>query len=219
MSNPSYVPAGLLVVEDLLVRALDAGFRNIVSDLTVLDEMFPTIDNTEREQIKDFFRAMKKMTVLHGFARMDAKMPQWVVTLAGERTASRFVGDEEREINLGPSLSDQIVDEVGELDTHEIRITTYATNTMHVIFLYAISKVIMMQNWEAFHDLGMHEVELSGADLGPRAEFSPDFVYARTLTFSYKSFSILNMRCRKIVDITAIPTFCNAKFTIPVQVP
>jgi len=105
ISNTEYI------LRDYIEKAIDT----VKNDLTIIDDIFDDLSDTDRDKIKDYF-ANKNILVTIGYPRDAQSLPEYVILLGEEEESVKSLGDNETEPYLD---SDRLISITNEtLDTN-----------------------------------------------------------------------------------------------------
>ena len=175
-----------LGVPDLYIKeTIELGVAAISDNPDLLDAIWKLLDAEDIERLKDFW-GTNPPTVLSGFARRTSPFPCFCVTLAADDTDTVFIDDGEY-IDEDPDLDGDDAD----LDTIQrevmrstFRIWVYAENPEVCAAYYRVLRRILQVARRRLETAGLNNIVLSGSELSPNPEYTPDNLFTRQVTLT-----------------------------------
>lgn len=175
-----------MMLERLLYKAIVDGIAAVTEDPSLLVEFFECealLEHDEAVKIKDYFLA-NPPSVIHGYARLDAKFPLYAITLTSQGQGQSFVGDEGGFIS-DPSDPEFGSDQWASIFNYTYNIITYAQNPDVVIYYFHLLQRFIIGAENLFkNDANAYDLSYSGADMAPDSATMPAGLFMRRFQVS-----------------------------------
>lgn len=174
-----------MMLERLIYTALVDGIELFKANPDAIVEFFETeamLETAEAEEIRDYFLA-NPPTVVHGYARSDAKFPLMAITLTSQQTGQRFMG-ESGGMFSDPEDADFGADRYVTIFNYTYNIIVYAQNPDVVLYYFHMAMHFLIDAFPEFRDCGIFDLNYGGSDMTPDASTTPAGLFMRRLQLS-----------------------------------
>jgi hypothetical protein len=184
------------MIERLIFTALQNGITELTENPTRLEQIFQEyhrLSATETAAIRKVYEASPP-SIIHGYAREDAKFPLFAIVLNTETETTKFLGDHGGYVDA--ALADDMYETLGAAEdledreklatmfAHTYNILIYTKHPDVTIYYYALAKYFLFRAREYFKTKGLYDLVLAGGDIGPDGRYIPAYLFVRRLTFS-----------------------------------
>jgi hypothetical protein len=174
------------VIERVLFDVITAGIAALKANPGAIAAFFARdsiISVEEAAALEDLFLNKETPTVIHGYARENAKFPVYAITLGSESESQSFLGDEGGFID-DPEDEDHGADEFAAIFAYQFNLMVYAQHPDVVLAYYQLLKEIIVNGFPTFKANGLFDLRFSGADMAPDPSWVPAGLFVRRATLS-----------------------------------
>jgi len=179
---------GRLLPERTVYTLLSRGVAALLADLaaappgqTVLDDILQQLDSVELGKARAYF-AEHPPQILQAYARTDSPFPLYAITLTGDNPSRDFVGV--GELDLLDILDEKVGREYRGWVKGVFTIFIYAEHPDVCAWYYRILRRICLAGFPFLISRGLDDPEISGAELAPVPEYTPENLFVRRVTLS-----------------------------------
>lgn len=177
-----------MMLERFVYRAISDGIAYVTANPETLLEFFrdeALLGEDEAVQIRDWFIA-NPPSVIHGYAKRDAKFPLYAITLTSERQSQGFIGDEGG-FHDDPDDPEFGADDWAAIWEYNINVITYAQHPDVTLYLFHLLKHFLIAAEPLFKNDGDYfDINYSGTDMVPDPATTPAGLFLRRLQFTAK---------------------------------
>jgi hypothetical protein len=174
------------LIERLIFEVVTEGIAYLKDTPGAITRFFKKQDLLSDEEIallEDLFINKMTPTVIHGYARDNAKFPVYAITLGSENETQAFIGDEGAFIDDEES-PDFGADEFAAIFGYQFNLMVYAQNPDVTLAYYQLLKQMVINGFPKFKANGLFDLRFSGADMAPDPAWVPAGLYVRRATLS-----------------------------------
>ncbi len=174
------------MIERLIYKAIETGLEHFRNEPALVDALFDDLMQLPSDDVSEIKSVLdkKKIEIVHGYARVETKVPAIAIVLGGESESNHFLDDIVGQGTLGENQDKKL--SYGAMWTHRFDISIYTDNPDESIYLYQIVKSCILAYRFAFIKAGLHTVDISGTDVHPAERYLPSHLFVRQLTISCK---------------------------------
>lgn len=176
--------------ERIILDLMNLGVDAIVADLatspaagaSVLENILKELDAAEAAKVRTIWE-QNPPAVIQGFARTDTTFPVYAMTLGGDTPNQDYVGlGEQAFLNqLGTAKGGE---EFHKRTQGSFTIFVYTEHPDWTAWNYRVMRAILNVGTKYLISRGLQEPTLSGADLLPDPQYTPDNLFTRRLTIT-----------------------------------
>jgi len=173
------------MIERLVFRAITDGIARLKADPDELLSFFECealLEKKEATEIRDYFLA-NTPSVIHGYARADAKFPLYAIMVTAESQSDKFIGDEGGFMD-DPADPEFGTDELASIWDYTLNIVCYSQHPDVTLYNFQLLKNIMAAALPFFKNDDYFDITLSGADMAPDSATMPAGLFLRRLQFN-----------------------------------
>lgn len=177
--------------ERIILDLMNLGVNAIVADLatnpavgaSVIESILKELeDDTERGKVRTIWE-QNPPSVVQGFARTDSPFPLYALTLGGEQPNQDYIGLGEQAF-LNQAGTTKAGQEFHKRTQGTFTIFVYTEHPDWTAWNYRIMRHILNVGTKYLVGRGLQEPTLSGADLMPDPQYTPDNLFTRRLTIT-----------------------------------
>jgi len=173
---------GAMLPERVLYEIMKAGWAALKLDPSLVDDLLYKLDEATRDDIKAYLTT-HTVTVRQNFPKDDITFPIVVVTNGtDDENAGQDVLGDYMHTDFDGGLSTGTLTLGHALDSTYNIYCLAGKDSNAVLWLYYLSRALMMINYPEFDKHGIHNALMSGRDVTLREDLFPEFTFARMLT-------------------------------------
>ncbi len=192
MSSPAFptitdgTGSGILssaMVERVVYTLLRGAFTNLAASPAMVDRVFRFLTDTERTNVKALL-AQRPPNIVHGYPRRGLNLPCVAIALGSEQETDEYIddymGDDDVDADGESATGAQAV--YGSRVRTTLSIVVVGLSPDHVQYLYQLVWAIVKAMKRPLNELQVTMQALSGGDVEPRDDLSPEMAFARTIS-------------------------------------
>lgn len=193
-----------IVQPDLIVRdALVSFFTALSVDSSLIDRVFPTRPDTERQDMRAYFEDHQPPIKL-GYPRGETELPGIFVTLGTLAESYQTIG----EVIEEEKIDDIHTEWHGSHFAGIVKAACWTNNADITCWYQALVYVSVLQSRGDLNSLGLQEQKLGATDFEPLPQFFPDSAFRRdvTLTFTAQMSAPIDFPSVEQIEVEATGT-------------
>lgn len=169
-------------------NVVEHGLRLLVTDQSLIDDLFSDFPADIRSYIKTYFAKTTNIPVRLGWPRPDMTLPAINISLGSEQESdgNDLLGDHMEEGYVRNAEGE--VSQIGEISgfgtacSHNLLVLTQSSDA--TVYLYNVVRRIIFVNKMALEEAGIKNLRINGSDMQFEENYFPEFVFARNVNLS-----------------------------------
>lgn len=172
------------MIQRFIFSALERGIAQMKADPKLLEQLFLEVYELEQAEVDAIAQVFTTKTpdVIHGFARSDTKVPVIAIVLGNETETDKWLHDDAGTVD-DPEDEDHGADILSSIWQHHYNILVYTEHPDVTSYYYEIAKSILIASNRFFTERDLYDVDISGMDLAPNAQYLPEHLFVRQMVF------------------------------------
>lgn len=187
--------------ERIIQRVLTSGLAPFIADPGLLETLFQGehgLSPAETALLRAYFEFSPDEgqpggppNIIHGYPRGTGPFPCWAIILLADRSQQRLLGDDAGTHGDFADATDLAGDpafELTKITSFTIAIDVYVPDLPDVLlYYYHLLRHILFQSVGTLQAAPnyLQQIEFTGADLAPNAQYLPDNLWLRRLTMTF----------------------------------